>query len=1550
MIIKEFVKIINFFFFELDNLLSKLKFQLNPNSKNENEIMISFQNYYHELIVLFKNEIEKSLCTTNVKSKDSNFYLEEYLLLHLDFMLYFRRKTQLCLYFKNRYTNLRIKSFKFNFYLHLLENKILQIDNEINLRRTDKYHLEKQYLDVFFYVKLLTQIQNLLVKNLENYQNLVKFKHVFNNKVLKGNNQDKSLNIKINGEDLLNSCLDMSRDYEDLLIILTDEFNESNLKNVELCFLLYNFFYLLDKHIPIEIESNFISIKDYFSLQHFETSFEEKGIRHPMIMKLTFKNFIITYISQKLCDNLGYKKQELLGEDFHKLLPTCFNEQHSLMIKKYMLYDKNCYFKKETFILAKNGYYFRLKVNLSALPGLSENTYMVDMQPAHHEILKPSNNFFVIVLDRKFNILTINEEFEEKFSLNLEMLKKMDVSIFDLFALPVNQIMSEFNEKLGKIENLNEHWNNLIEIFKCSDLKLLLKEAENKNSSNKQKIPELPSSPYKKNQSRELSNTNSDYSFNRNKFGDNYLSSKTFYRRKMVMTPFLQKLQSIVLENEYPKEWYNKITEIEKAINRSISPTIRLTFIKGLTSEFKNAPNDLLKIEIQLRCIANLPYYLIRIWDNEKGGRDSPFFKNKTINRNIFKRILLKKKLKLETESKDNILEAENESYQESEENEISEVSDTTVRKNKFEDLDQSLEANVELNEAHAKNLPITDRSKMSHVTQDKKISLIKKISNKILNLIPIVRYSGKLKIASINKISGHFQNLNETKDDSKMNFVSMPSSILKISNANNNNCSGILGIYSMNGSSDSASIHNFNGQNGSSPQKRYKRRMEIQKRPKKFKKSIINFLFLLVSLIVLITLSIYNVYFSSSRLSSSHKLFQINYNAMGLKGIIVFCGAGVISNCMIAGGLDASSIDGYLITLEGYQKKMKMRSQEMYVYVYALKSYLQASGEIPGMHEIYEIMTKQDVYYLMGENWQSYSRNSTFVDELDYFHYYAANLQNSGLWGKCRINGQGVYSNKVGDSAYFGEKVTYYTINNMMTKFRNNLLNLTTTSSKLLDSFHTTSKDDLLIFNIVIVCVFIILGITIVISINNYRRKINSVLKKLFEIKKEDEIFEKKLLNFKSVLLCLDKSSCIEYEENRVKISKDALETKEKSHTSKGVEQKYDNNNSTYFLMNNSQNISQNISGILNTQKKSINKSAVKISEKDIERDRAEKDFQNLKDKENNLLNDNCKENFEDYFYISFVKTSLYIIFVFNLFYVILILVNIITNMNDYSTILFSNRVAISFLDRIPRLMDLILYYKISIIQKNPNFITKPQSEYSTSSEFYNLFNFQTNLKDDTIFSSLSESEFSFILYMLQLERSNLKSFYDEKYAHILPKTRTIENSFNSKDACLTLGENTLFYTPNRDSTISLDFRNWFSLMSNYTIECKSINKGMNLNGFGLALDNHISSLVTLYIDFYRSDKKTPMDFLKDPNFLRAQINAEGSIKRYHNAILTTLQSDIESLYSNTMKKEYIFSSLKVIFSFTFIVYFIFLVILKLQNYAYHFKIGINKFKKAIG
>jgi PAS domain S-box-containing protein len=1511
--------------YKLENFIDRLKILKSSATSHDEKKLNNFHNSFYELILLVENQITKAIYNIANKNLESLDKIEDYLILHLDFILYFRRKTQLCIYFKNRYSRLKLKDFMFNFYLHLIEKKIIEIEKEGISLHDENISKGVKYLEIFKYINQLTYLQNLMIKNSENYENLIKIKKMFNIKVLKGSVKFDS-NSKINTEHLLNACLVLNRDYQNLKLIIIEEFHLNNLKNVELCFLIYNFYALLDRHIPEEIQSNFISIPNYNSLKQFDTSFEEKGMQHPMILTITNKNLLISYISQKICDHLGYKRSDLLGEDFHRLLPSQISNEHSRMIKKLLLCDKKFQFKKEAFALTKNGYYFPLNIVVSVLPALSENVYIADLQPINQS--SDDETSILIFLDQDFNIITINKKFEDNFFMSLEMIRTMKISILHLFEINENQIVSVFNDSLDDLSNQFNHWENLIEILKSSDLKDVLEDEKNLIEKIGTKI------------------------IKSNKFEENYLRSKIFYRRKKIMIPYLQKLQSMILENELPKEWLTKISNFEINSFKQISYLKYNSkgLIKVNTRSNGNSDN-FFKIEVQLRNIINLPYYVIRIAECEENCT-----KNIIRDKN-YKRKGLFMDRPLSNISEDNVGKVHNYFN----DDKLSENDDEKLE-NKISEYESGSESDSQLQS----DLTFSNKSSSSYINIEKD-SFKKSGINLVTELESFNKnYSEKKESVTIldEKLLKH-SSLNlpsprviiDSRENSTEKFISSSfskkNSLTKKISSNFERPSKFnktpLVPHSKADITDTSSIFSYSDNtNKNYTTRRFRRRIDTSNKLKRNKKMKFNFFFLFGFLIVLNLMSIYNVIFSSEKLENSLTLYKVNYNCIALKTTVIYTGSAVISSCLNSEIRNINHVDGFTVTLKDFKDILSRRSKEMTIYKNKLISDLNDAANIPGVHELYDIMNSYLNYSLFTENWQKYSRNSTLLDEIDFFHYYVKMLQNFDNSASCKI---GQFEKKSNNYANLVERVSHYVIKNLEPNMGAIFRKLTSGSAELLSMYQNQSIEYLVIYNSCIMLVFLVLSITVIISIVYYRKKINLVLKKLFKIKEEDYFFERKLSNLKNILISLDKNVCEAYEEEKLNISKEITLIKEIKLNSS----KYENTNLS-DTKSNLTTINSSLTPLSNFKLNPINLIKIKKSENSLSREGEPGEIENffinhqiLKEKEKIFLND--QENFGNYFYISFVKRSFIILGIFSLLYLSLVMFNINSNINDFKKILFATKISDNFMDRIPRFAELILYYKISILINNVNYLTKPQKEYSFLTKSVNIFDVPINLKDHSLYQILGDSSFCYLLFKLKLERSTIQIFMDDKYEGILPTVRKYENLINNKNPCVEIALYNQGYIFNRDYPDYVDFRKEYKAMSSGVTECKTINSGMNLNGISLVMDNHITWLETLFLEFATNTVgKTPQDFFTDKNFLRAQLNAEYTLKRAQNGFLSILENDILNNYQEIIFKEYIFSALKIIFALTFIIYFIFMVIFKLQNYAYNLKIGINRFKTAVG
>jgi hypothetical protein len=268
--------------------------------------------------------------------------------------------------------------------------------------------------------------------------------------------------------------------------------------------------------------------------------------------------------------------------------------------------------------------------------------------------------------------------------------------------------------------------------------------------------------------------------------------------------------------------------------------------------------------------------------------------------------------------------------------------------------------------------------------------------------------------------------------------------------------------------------------------------------------------------------------------------------NVLQLNSLLIYGGLGII-NCCIFSGRNSAQYEDILNIM---RNDLNTRGNELNIFAYRMKNYLYATRQVTEIQDILDLLFEQDTYTTLSDDWKIYSRVTNLNDELDYYHYYMTNLQNENMFGNCKISQLGVSGNLT-DKANFGEKTTYYYINNVMPKMQKSMLAILLKSCSILQKYHDGAKLSLLVFNVIILFIFVSLGITIMLSIYHFNGKIKHLLLDFLKNKKHDEIFEKNLNNYKSILECMDRKEGIMFDELKETIQKKKTRNKMSNLTS---------------------------------------------------------------------------------------------------------------------------------------------------------------------------------------------------------------------------------------------------------------------------------------------------------------------------------------------------------------------------------------------------------------
>ena len=519
-----------------------------------------FINKYLRVLIFIENEIANLISAIYFKKKITDRM--NVLYLHCNFVYYYENKLSYALYLLEEYLS-KIKEIPFHYLIYFisLRNYMLEAYYKQYTKKTSLYYHKKNKFSSFYtYYKSITHIKESLAQCCACYQEAISYKHVFSE--LKANHKE-TLNSNYGLiEKIFQNCLNVSKSLDELKNILKSNFSEEMLRNPEICYLLTCFYKITHKKIPKDVSFYFKAIHYYEEVELYESSYEDIKYEHPLIFQGS--NNHITYVSEKLSRNLFYKSTELVGNDYHILLPHVFTEQHSIETKRALIIKQVVKVQKNIFVLDKENYYRKVYIIAGPLPVLDNQLLVI----CDLSIKDQFSNCYLFVLDHEMNLIAMSIDFQEKYKITPEMFIKLQLSFCDFFAISQEKIRKSFQHKIAAInKRSNFHINNLITLF------------TNQTFSNNIKAF-----------------TNDEPVKNTGK------SELKVIRKKETVKLGLERLKSSIQEQKMEKDWKERMQYCENLISK----------------ELVYRDNSSFEISIQLHSIGNLAYYIVKVFDKER--------------------------------------------------------------------------------------------------------------------------------------------------------------------------------------------------------------------------------------------------------------------------------------------------------------------------------------------------------------------------------------------------------------------------------------------------------------------------------------------------------------------------------------------------------------------------------------------------------------------------------------------------------------------------------------------------------------------------------------------------------------------------------------------------------------------------------------------------------------------------------------------------------------------------------------------------------------------
>ncbi len=1525
-----------------------------------------------------------------------------------------------------------------------------------NLKLNSTNSISSNLIDFFKYYQIMQNINRYVLKNCENFEKLINIKKTFDNFQQETTNRDPGMEsyykkIFNKVENVFSSCESLNKNFEKLCFILEKNFKLDRLKNIEMSYILYNFFSLINKEIPFEVRNLFLMVDEYSIIENYASSFDEKRMNHPMIIKTDKGDgFIINYISQKLCDLIDYKKNDLIGRDMHVLIPNIFQEQHKLIMKKLIFLEFNSKIQKESFLITKNQFYFGVNIKGSFLPTINEHVILIlDILPVleskENRIRKVKYKF---ILDQNTNIISYSKNFEDNFFIDLYMFQKLEINFCQFFNINFDNLMKNCYKEIKKIMEINNlRTRDIMKIFHQVDLNEALFFLSEEN--------------------------NFDFAFSNIK----KIPVHEFLRKKEKLIPTLYKIRKNIIEAEMGQEYLEKINELEKKLcknsppNKFVNAKRIVTKLIGVSSNELNEvvngdknniyKNDQTFISIYLNNLGNLPFFLVTVIENVDNYEDDPIK-----DRSFMEQYSLNNKSLYESNINMNTNYINNNILNDSKiliENNFTNENNYQINIDNNINFDNVNNNSSNLENMNIKNLPYTNNNNLNFNQNTNPINLSNsrntiqsnafnksKNGTFINSSQSVTKYKyNYLKNIKTNK-TGILGSMNLFSTNSHENgniLINLPTignnnqlnnynnsymndsvqQVLQFKNSNTNNNNSYINNYNNNLLNNFPNINfsKMSFKNASTflstytSKSNYLLRVEKKRKNQNIKKGSQNkqemdkqldkknksffsvmrnmskdkidsrekiiFVIIFLLLFIQIFLSFFSFSLKNGIAEYSFELFSINYYALLTKLSLYYTSSSVISACT-ALDIDPQNMDDFTLDIIEFQIQFKFRSNNLLKNLNKFMGIL-AKTDSSKNSDIYSLINSNIEFKILYSDWSFYTRNSTIIKEISYFHYYIAELQYPGAFSRCRLKSYFFNQNFINQknnsyidndrnsetNANFEETVLYYIVYNIFQNFRENFEKITTNINNKLNDYLNTSQFTLLLFNLLTLLFGLSLIFIVTYSIKNYRQKILKLIFDIFIKDKTDPLFLEKLKNFMTIAKDFDKKICLLYEEENKRI---LIEEFLKTNTDNQI---FMNDESQGFLCNNTNfgkilttNINNNESNLqfLNKNQNKDSAARSKLKNKAVKEvnnnnnDNINKsingtvsnntNFRNEGNSDNTLTQSQKKFNY-DFSKINMliVKISYFILLIAFFCYLSLCLSNILINKSQYKSLLVANQISLNFLDRIPKFAELILYYRISVIFNNINFITKSQSEYKKLI-YSDFFNQKYTPNTETLFNLLKESEFSHIYYNLNIVRKNIDMFMrsdDSIHTKVLPNIRKYEKKMNSPEFC------TVYRLDNfkliHDDKIMADIKtifDSFKYLNSEARECLNIGNGINKYGMNIAFDSLLTSTKNLYLDFFRAgDKADITETLTNKNFIRAVLNIEYSFNKANMNYMNMILNDMTDLYDGVKNGEFIFSCAGLVFNLVFLIFNIFGVIKKLQRYFLSLNSAIDKFKVAL-
>ena len=588
-----------------------------------------------------------------------------------------------------------------------------------------------------------------------------------------------------------------------------------------------------------------------------------------------------------------------------------------------------------------------------------------------------------------------------------------------------------------------------------------------------------------------------------------------------------------------------------------------------------------------------------------------------------------------------------------------------------------------------------------------------------------------------------------------------------------------------------------------------------------------------------------------------------------------------------------------YDLLAGGYQNYIFQKIKNLKDNTANFNHYIEKVKDNSHVSKLFDLISERHEYKYLGKDWSVHTRNSTILEEINLLQYLMSQNYYE-INPNCDMNffyqSSFLEFNSSNSPPSLLEQLVFYCMFNTLQTSKNIFETITTTSTEILLNYYHSYFTFILLYGILIVIFTLICYLVIMRKLHNDKNEIKELLFHLFDVYQDNnnhEIFENQVICYRAMIGSFSEENILKFEESKID-DPDFLTmkyfNKKKNHKKKKKGGIQKNINTVNSNNNNNNNQKENV------QEHHQQKEEVNEDPRDIEN----------------------KIRLPKSITISYIIVTIFLLLIS-----LVIFINIIYAHSSRNEFIFSIVIAMNFLERIPKGLELVYYALITIILNNPSFLPG-LDVHNIYNGYLNYYKTNIDVKENTQIYYLKNSFYSYIYLEGKMVENNIHIFLGNSKTRTLSQLRKWENKFNERNnICFNAALGSLEkFLDSFSSSIE-----YFIELNKRVANCFSSNTGSNEYGILSELDFIYQELTNKYVEFVSGDRTLDdiINVLAQGEITRMSEDFNVVFEYVFESYAYFILHDIQKLYSRNIKIENIINGCLIIVLLFVVIYVFF-------------------------